>query len=143
MGSTLVWREFVFGAIAGAFGEGALHPIDTIKTRIQTQAILSASQATISLFLLVLFLCNSYNLRTLTCLFCVISESQLHFPNGPSCLVFWWFKRYFTLSNAFFFIQMEPTLLLLYICITPVAMYVITCVSFFFFFCLYVYIYYF
>lgn len=39
-----VWREFVFGAIAGAFGEGALHPIDTIKTRIQSQAILSGSQ---------------------------------------------------------------------------------------------------
>ncbi|XP_075662427.1 uncharacterized protein LOC142631943 [Castanea sativa] len=39
-----VWREFVWGAIAGAFGEGMMHPIDTVKTRIQSQAILSASQ---------------------------------------------------------------------------------------------------
>ncbi|XP_059440768.1 uncharacterized protein LOC132173322 [Corylus avellana] len=39
-----VWREFVWGAIAGAFGEGMMHPIDTIKTRIQSQAILSGSQ---------------------------------------------------------------------------------------------------
>lgn len=35
-----VWREFVWGAIAGAFGEGMLHPVDTIKTRIQSQAVL-------------------------------------------------------------------------------------------------------
>jgi hypothetical protein len=34
----------VWGAIAGAFGEGMMHPIDTIKTRIQSQAILSGSQ---------------------------------------------------------------------------------------------------
>lgn len=39
-----VWREFLWGAIAGAFGEGMMHPIDTIKTRIQSQAILSGSQ---------------------------------------------------------------------------------------------------
>lgn len=39
-----VWREFVWGGIAGAFGEGMMHPIDTIKTRIQSQAILSGSQ---------------------------------------------------------------------------------------------------
>lgn len=39
-----VWREFAWGAIAGAFGEGMLHPIDTIKTRIQSQVILSGSQ---------------------------------------------------------------------------------------------------
>ncbi|KAG4171009.1 hypothetical protein ERO13_A12G182400v2 [Gossypium hirsutum] len=39
-----VWREFVWGAIAGAFGEGMMHPIDTIKTRIQSQALLSGSQ---------------------------------------------------------------------------------------------------
>ncbi|KDP31344.1 hypothetical protein JCGZ_11720 [Jatropha curcas] len=36
-----VWREFVWGAIAGAFGEGMMHPIDTVKTRIQSQAVLS------------------------------------------------------------------------------------------------------
>ncbi|KAF5190493.1 Mitochondrial carrier protein [Thalictrum thalictroides] len=40
-----IWREFVWGAAAGAFGEGMMHPIDTIKTRIQSQAIFSASQA--------------------------------------------------------------------------------------------------
>ncbi|XP_050226035.1 uncharacterized protein LOC126675436 isoform X2 [Mercurialis annua] len=33
-----VWKEFVWGGIAGGFGEGMMHPIDTIKTRIQTQA---------------------------------------------------------------------------------------------------------
>ncbi|CAK9330069.1 unnamed protein product [Citrullus colocynthis] len=38
------WREFLWGAIAGAFGEGMMHPIDTIKTRIQSQAILYGSQ---------------------------------------------------------------------------------------------------
>ncbi|CAK8565202.1 unnamed protein product [Lathyrus sativus] len=36
-----VWREFVWGAVAGAFGEGMMHPVDTIKTRIQSQAILN------------------------------------------------------------------------------------------------------
>lgn len=39
-----VWREFLWGGIAGAFGEGMMHPIDTIKTRIQSQAILSPHQ---------------------------------------------------------------------------------------------------
>ena len=39
-----VWREFLWGGIAGAFGEGMMHPIDTVKTRIQSQAIFSASQ---------------------------------------------------------------------------------------------------
>ncbi|CAK9147971.1 unnamed protein product [Ilex paraguariensis] len=39
-----VWREFLWGAIAGAFGEGMMHPIDTVKTRIQSQAILSGCQ---------------------------------------------------------------------------------------------------
>ncbi|CAL0327600.1 unnamed protein product [Lupinus luteus] len=34
------WREFVWGAVAGAFGEGMMHPVDTIKTRMQSQAIL-------------------------------------------------------------------------------------------------------
>lgn len=36
-----IWREFCWGAIAGAFGEGMMHPVDTVKTRIQSQAILS------------------------------------------------------------------------------------------------------
>ena len=39
-----VWREFVWGAFAGAFGEGMMHPIDTVKTRIQSQAILGGGQ---------------------------------------------------------------------------------------------------
>ncbi|BFG32883.1 hypothetical protein CerSpe_191570 [Prunus speciosa] len=37
-------REFLWGAIAGAFGEGMMHPVDTVKTRIQSQAILTASK---------------------------------------------------------------------------------------------------
>ncbi|KAJ6882017.1 mitochondrial substrate carrier family protein E [Populus alba x Populus x berolinensis] len=37
----LIWKEFWWGAIAGAFGEGMMHPVDTVKTRIQSQAILS------------------------------------------------------------------------------------------------------
>ncbi|XP_030537167.1 mitochondrial substrate carrier family protein E [Rhodamnia argentea] len=39
-----VWREFLWGAAAGAFGEGMMHPVDTVKTRIQSQAILGGSQ---------------------------------------------------------------------------------------------------
>lgn len=39
-----IWREFLWGAIAGAFGEGMMHPIDTVKTRIQSQSILFANQ---------------------------------------------------------------------------------------------------
>lgn len=40
----VVWREFLWGGIAGAFGEGMMHPVDTVKTRIQSQAIISGSQ---------------------------------------------------------------------------------------------------
>ncbi|KAK4395789.1 Mitochondrial magnesium exporter 1 [Sesamum angolense] len=40
----LVWREFLWGAIAGAFGEGMMHPVDTIKTRMQSQAFFSGSK---------------------------------------------------------------------------------------------------
>ncbi|OVA02144.1 Mitochondrial substrate/solute carrier [Macleaya cordata] len=39
-----VWREFLWGAIAGGFGEGMMHPIDTIKTRIQSQAMINEGQ---------------------------------------------------------------------------------------------------
>ncbi|KAH6797278.1 Mitochondrial substrate carrier family protein [Perilla frutescens var. hirtella] len=39
-----VWREFLWGGIAGAFGEGMMHPVDTIKTRIQSQAIFNGSK---------------------------------------------------------------------------------------------------
>lgn len=49
---SLVWREFLWGAIAGAFGEGMMHPVDTIKTRIQSQAVLSGSQVWITNFFL-------------------------------------------------------------------------------------------
>ncbi|OMP12727.1 Mitochondrial substrate/solute carrier [Corchorus olitorius] len=31
--------------MAGAFGEGMMHPVDTIKTRIQSQALLTGSQS--------------------------------------------------------------------------------------------------
>ncbi|EEF47764.1 mitochondrial substrate carrier family protein E isoform X2 [Ricinus communis] len=41
-----VWREFLWGGIAGGFGEGMMHPVDTIKTRIQTQSfLLSGTQS--------------------------------------------------------------------------------------------------
>ncbi|CAA7043233.1 unnamed protein product [Microthlaspi erraticum] len=40
----IVWREFLWGGIAGAFGEGMMHPIDTLKTRLQSQIIMNASQ---------------------------------------------------------------------------------------------------
>lgn len=39
-----VWREFVWGALAGAFGEGMMHPIDTLKTRVQSQAVITGTQ---------------------------------------------------------------------------------------------------
>lgn len=39
-----VWKEFMWGAIAGAFGEGMMHPVDTVKTRIQSQGILNGCQ---------------------------------------------------------------------------------------------------
>ncbi|XP_068643098.1 uncharacterized protein [Aristolochia californica] len=42
--SFFVWREFIWGAIAGAFGEGVMHPIDTIKTRVQSQAVINGCQ---------------------------------------------------------------------------------------------------
>ncbi|KAL3513053.1 hypothetical protein ACH5RR_025770 [Cinchona calisaya] len=37
----IAWKEFVWGAIAGACGEGMMHPVDTIKTRIQSQTMLT------------------------------------------------------------------------------------------------------
>ncbi|GMH15649.1 hypothetical protein Nepgr_017490 [Nepenthes gracilis] len=40
----VVWREFLWGGIIGAFSEGMMHPVDTLKTRIQSQSILSGSQ---------------------------------------------------------------------------------------------------
>ncbi|XP_020236395.1 S-adenosylmethionine carrier 1, chloroplastic/mitochondrial isoform X1 [Cajanus cajan] len=43
-GDFFLWKEFVWGAVAGAFGEGMMHPVDTIKTRLQSQAILNGIQ---------------------------------------------------------------------------------------------------
>ena len=34
----------MWGAIAGAFGEGMMHPVDTLKTRLQSQAIMSGAK---------------------------------------------------------------------------------------------------
>lgn len=48
--SVSVWREFLWGAIAGGFGEGMMHPIDTVKTRLQSQAILSQTQVCFSFY---------------------------------------------------------------------------------------------
>jgi hypothetical protein len=30
------WREFAWGALASGFGETLMHPVDTLKTRIQS-----------------------------------------------------------------------------------------------------------
>ncbi|KAF8399593.1 hypothetical protein HHK36_015461 [Tetracentron sinense] len=49
----VVWREFLWGAVAGAFGEGMMHPIDTIKTRIQSQAVISGCQSQKGIFQMV------------------------------------------------------------------------------------------
>ncbi|XP_065001409.1 uncharacterized protein LOC135634770 isoform X1 [Musa acuminata AAA Group] len=38
-------REFFWGALAGGFGEGMMHPIDTLKTRMQSQAVISGTHA--------------------------------------------------------------------------------------------------
>ncbi|KAH7549219.1 hypothetical protein JRO89_XS13G0000300 [Xanthoceras sorbifolium] len=39
----IIWREFLWGAVAGAFGEGMMHPIDTVKTRIQKDVNVTAA----------------------------------------------------------------------------------------------------
>ncbi|KAL5972279.1 hypothetical protein ACLOJK_041532 [Asimina triloba] len=49
----LLWREFLWGGLAGAFGEGVMHPIDTIKTRIQSQAVIRGCQNQMSIFQMV------------------------------------------------------------------------------------------
>ncbi|KAG0465848.1 hypothetical protein HPP92_020012 [Vanilla planifolia] len=48
-----VWREFVWGALAGAFGEGMMHPVDTVKTRIQSQAIITGTKSQKNIFQMV------------------------------------------------------------------------------------------
>lgn len=32
-GFNVVWREFIWGTIVRAFGEGMMHPIDTLKNK--------------------------------------------------------------------------------------------------------------
>ncbi|KAM0828743.1 hypothetical protein ACQ4PT_067326 [Festuca glaucescens] len=58
-----VWREFVWGAIAGAFGEGMMHPVDTLKTRLQSQAIMTGAQAQKNIFQMVRTVWASDGLR--------------------------------------------------------------------------------
>ncbi|XP_020191761.1 uncharacterized protein [Aegilops tauschii subsp. strangulata] len=58
-----VWREFVWGAIAGAFGEGMMHPVDTLKTRLQSQAIMSGAKAQKNIFQMVRTVWASDGLR--------------------------------------------------------------------------------
>ncbi|KAK1295708.1 hypothetical protein QJS10_CPB15g01431 [Acorus calamus] len=40
-----IWREFAWGGMAAAFGEGIMYPFDTLKTRIQSQAVITGYQA--------------------------------------------------------------------------------------------------
>lgn len=49
-----VWREFAWGAVAGGFGEGMMHPIDTMKTRMQSQTLITGCQVC-STYIIVLF----------------------------------------------------------------------------------------
>ncbi|KAK9116467.1 hypothetical protein Sjap_015414 [Stephania japonica] len=58
-----VWREFLWGAIAGGFGEGMMHPVDTVKTRIQSQAIISGARAPISITQMVRTVWSTNGLR--------------------------------------------------------------------------------
>nr|CAB3501605.1 unnamed protein product [Digitaria exilis] len=51
--SEWIWREFVWGGIAGAFGEGMMHPVDTLKTRLQSQAIMTGAKAQKNIFQMV------------------------------------------------------------------------------------------
>eukprot|EP00252_Welwitschia_mirabilis_P023032 TRINITY_DN6404_c0_g1_i4.p1 TRINITY_DN6404_c0_g1~~TRINITY_DN6404_c0_g1_i4.p1 ORF type:complete len:227 (-),score=37.39 TRINITY_DN6404_c0_g1_i4:553-1233(-) len=39
-----LWREFLWGGLAGAFGEGIMHPVDTTKTRMQSAVLIQGSQ---------------------------------------------------------------------------------------------------
>lgn len=58
-----VWREFVWGGIAGAFGEGMMHPVDTLKTRLQSQAIMTGAKAQQNIFQMVRTVWASDGLR--------------------------------------------------------------------------------
>lgn len=53
----------MWGAIAGAFGEGMMHPVDTLKTRLQSQAIMSGAKAQKNIFQMVRTVWTSDGLR--------------------------------------------------------------------------------
>lgn len=115
-----VWREFVWGAIAGAFGEGMMHPVDTIKTRMQSQAIIDGIKVLWQLvnifrhqsgFSLMLG-CKSYadtavsNVWLLAKFFLFALQyhsyhlgSEEHTTDGAVCLENWWIERYAFLSH--------------------------------------------
>ncbi|KAL5679611.1 hypothetical protein ACJX0J_005996, partial [Zea mays] len=57
------WREFVWGGMAGAFGEGMMHPVDTLKTRLQSQAIMTGAKAQKNIFQMVRTVWASDGLR--------------------------------------------------------------------------------
>lgn len=83
----VVWREFLWGGIAGGFGEGMMHPVDTVKTRIQSQAILSGSQVQIqnvkilaAIMVDMLLSCDSVLMVLL------LSEPKEHIANGSISL---------------------------------------------------------
>lgn len=82
-----MWREFLWGGIAGGFGEGMMHPVDTVKTRIQSQAILSGSQVQIqnvkilaAIMVDMLLSCDSVLMVLL------LSEPKEHIANGSISL---------------------------------------------------------
>ncbi|XP_044972282.1 mitochondrial substrate carrier family protein E-like isoform X3 [Hordeum vulgare subsp. vulgare] len=51
------------GSNAGAFGEGMMHPVDTMKTRLQSQAIMSGAKAQKNIFQMVRTVWASDGLR--------------------------------------------------------------------------------
>lgn len=77
----------MWGGIAGGFGEGMMHPVDTVKTRIQSQAILSGSQVQIqnvkilaAIMVDMLLSCDSVLMVLL------LSEPKEHIANGSISL---------------------------------------------------------
>ena len=110
-----VWREFCWGAIAGAFGEGMMHPVDTVKTRIQSQAILSGGiqariiiYSCVNYFDLTHFILCSPNLHlkmfisiagpSLTNVL-ILADPQELASDGSSSCSYGWSKRYIIVAN--------------------------------------------
>ncbi|CAA6662946.1 unnamed protein product [Spirodela intermedia] len=56
-----MWREFAWGAVAGGFGEGMMHPIDTMKTRMQSQTLITGSQSQKSVFRMIWSIWRNYS----------------------------------------------------------------------------------